>query len=198
MTSSKRMVLGILLLFCGVLSQAQIKLNSFDVELKIDQIFFPGQSNFHRDGDIRSMGMTSIYGGVNFQFNQYIALGFSCARSFWGSASIANMEAEEILLSQKGLNLRLSTGRAKKWRPYLVLSFAQYKIVQVRETFRLADKLFFPGANLGIMCRLSNKLYLNVMELGLVSTMDEIWFAHNMKEALDLKMGFTYYLGSRK
>ena len=198
MTFRKGILPGILLLLCGALSQAQIKLPPFDVELKIDQIFFPGQSNFHLEGEIRSMGMTSLYGGVNFQFNQYIALGFSYARSFWGSASIAGREAEEILLSQKGLNLRLSAGRAKKLRPYLILSFAQYKIVHVRENFQLADKLFFNGANLGIMCRLNNRLYLNVIELGLVSTLDEIWFVDNMKEALDLKMGFTYNIDRRK
>lgn len=200
MAFKKFFLIGGLLIFLVEENYAQLKIPTFDVELKIQQNLIPGDGRY--DGNLAFVETTNIYGGAHVQINQNVALGGFYSKSFRGVAGIRyndnNINQEGILL-QKGLDVRLSTGRAKNWRKYLVVNYSQVEIVQANEAFRLAGKSNAFGASLGIMRKLSNNLYLNVIELGVKVMSDEIfWFNTSNKIILDGKMGLTYNIGKRK
>lgn len=194
-------VISLLVIPCGK-SNAQLRLPIFDVEFNVHQNLIPGGGE--KDGDVEFVETTNIYGGGHIQLNQYVALGGFYSRSFRGKAKIhynnnSGFENEALLL-QKGLDARLSTGRAKKWRHYLAVSYFQIEMVEDLKSFRLADKTSGFGLNIGMMRRLSNNLYLNVIELGIKSMADDIFWFGGTKYTLivDAKMGLTCNIGKKK
>ncbi len=195
------LLIGGLLIFISRIGYAQLRIPTVDVELKINQNLIPGSGG--GDGQIEFVEMTSVYGGAHFQINQYVAIGGFYSRSFRGNGRVRvgdNGVDQEVLQLGKGFDVRLSTGRAKKWRKYLAVSYTQIEMVRVNETFRLAAKTNAFGGSLGIMRRLSNNLYLNVIELGLKVMSDDIFWFGTTKDIfiLDAKMGLTYNIGKRK
>ncbi len=198
-----RSFISVVMLSCffGGATYAQLKLPTFDVELKIQQNLTPGDGQ--NDGDIEFVETTNFYGGAHVQINQHIALGGFYSRSFRGEGRIHydqdNSIDKEVLQLQKGIDVRFSTSRAKKWRKYVSINYTQVEMVQVNEGYRLADKSNAVGFNLGIMCKLSNNLYLNVIELGVKLMSDYIfWFGSENNGIIDAKMGVTYNIGKRK
>ena len=184
-----------LLTLASIHGVAQLKLPTFDVELKISQNSIIGS------GDVQLfVETTNFYGGAHVQINQHVALGGFYSRSFRGVTDNGNSDQKaEALQLQKGLDVRLSNGRAKKWRKYLSINYSQVEIVQVNKGFRLAGKSNAFGASLGIMRKLSHNLYLNVIELGVNAMTDEIfWFNTSDKIIIHAKMGLTYNIGRRK
>lgn len=193
---------GMVIFICG-LSYAQLRIPIFDVELNIQQNEIPGEGR--EDGDIGFAESTNVYAGVHVQINQHIALGGFYSRSFRGEGKIQNTNGgnsvyREVLHLQKGMDVRLSSRRAKKWRKYLVVSYSQVELVQVGEAFRLADKSNAFGSRLGIMRKLSNNLYLNMIDLGSTVITDDIfWFGSTSHIVIfDAKMGLTYNIGKKK
>ena len=180
-----------LLTLASIHGVAQLKLPTFDIELKINQNLI-AENTF--------VETTNFYGGAHVQINQHVALGGFYSRSFRGVTVNGNSDQKaEALQLQKGLDVRLSNGRAKKWRKYLSVNYSQVEIVQVNKGFRLAGKSNAFGASLGIMRKLSHNLYLNVIELGVNAMTDEIfWFNTSDKIIIHAKMGLTYNIGRRK
>ena len=200
---SKRTTLIVLLLVCCVsLTCAQLKIPTFDVELKVQETLVPG--NGENDGEFEFVETTNFHLGAHVQINQYIAIGGYYGRSFRGNGkfSYGNESVQnEILQLQKGIDIRFSTSRAKNWRKYLVASYGQIEMVKVGESFREADKTNAFGVNLGIMRRLSNNLYLTVIELGVKVMSDTMfWFQTEDTKLImaDAKIGLTYNIGKRK
>lgn len=193
-----------LLLLCVRVNYGQLKIPTFDVELKVHQTLIPGHGD---NGAVEFAETTNIYAGAHIQVNQHVALGGFYSRSFRGTSKIHFPDnssiQRDVLFLQKGLDVRLSTGRAKNWRKYMSINYSQVELVQVGESFRLADKSMAFGLNLGFMRRLSNNLYLNVIDLGCtVITNDIFWFDTepdtNFYPIFEAKMGLTYNIGKRK
>jgi hypothetical protein len=195
-------LIAVLLLLNVGVNYAQLKIPMFDVDLKLNQSLVPG--NGSKDGEIEFVETTNFYGGVHVQVNQYLAVGGFYSRSFRGEGAFRNNESNikyDILQLQKGLDIRVSTSRAKKWRKYLVVNYCQIEMVQVSESFRSSSKTNAFGFNLGIMRKLSNNLYLNVIELGGKLMSDTMfWFGtqDNGLIIFDAKIGLTYNIGKRK
>ena len=191
-----------LLTLASINGVAQLKLPTFDVELKISQNSIIGSGDVN--GTLLFAETTNFYAGAHVQLNQHIALGGFYSRRFRGMAKLgygsSNMDQKaEVLQLQKGLDVRFSTGRAKKWRKYLSINYSQVELVQVNEAYRLAGKSNAFGASLGIMRKLGNRLYLNVIDLGVIVMADEIfWFNTSDKIIIDGKIGLTYNIGKRK
>ena len=201
MTFNRYTLTGI---FLGILvgtACGQIKMPTFDVELKLHQNLIPG--NGQNNGDLEFVETTSIYTGAHVQLGQHIAIGAFYSRSFRGIAQARfndDNQKYDALSLQKGLDLRLSTGRAKNWRQYLVIQYSTLEILRDNETYRLADKANTFGASLGITRRLSNRLYLNVIELGANFITNKIfWFGDSDADIyLNVKAGLGYNIGKRK
>jgi len=201
MTCNKYWIL-ILFLLCTHAGFAQFSLPTFDVELKAHQTLVPGSGD--NNGELEFVETTNLYSAVHVQINQYIAIGGYYSRSFRGNSAFrfneGNIEQKAIQL-QTGLDIRFSTSRAKNWRKYLALSYGQIEMVTVSETLRYGDKTKAFGGNLGIMRRLSNNLYLTVMELGVRVMSDDIfWFNSTDSQVVmvDAKIGLTYNIGKKK
>lgn len=202
MTCKKFFLAVGLFLFFSLESHSQLKIPMFDAEFKIQQTLVPGSGD--SDGEFELVETTNFYAGGHVQINQYIAIGGFYGRSFRDMGKFKydnNSIQNDVLQLQKGIDIRISTGRAKNWRKYLVVNYGQIEMVKVGETFRLADKTNAFGFNLGIMRRLSNNLYLNVIELGVKIMSDTIfWFGTEDSNLImvDAKVGLTYNIGKRK
>lgn len=186
----------------GLISvNAQFQLPQFDIELKGQQNLIPGDGQ--NDGELQVLETTNIYGGAHVQLGQHIALGAFYSKSFRGMGKFSvgqdgNID-HNVLLLQKGMDVRLSTGRARNWRPYMTLNYSQIEIVEENVGYRLASKTNAFGGSLGIMRKLGNKLYLTIIELGVKVLSDEIfWFNSSDKILIDAKMGLLYNIGKKK
>ncbi|HEU5290839.1 MAG TPA: hypothetical protein VFU05_09370 [Cyclobacteriaceae bacterium] len=202
MTSKRTLLLTTFLLAGLGGATAQLKLPTFDVEVKVQQTLVPGSGE--SGGEFEFVETTNFYAGGHVQINQYIAIGGYYGRSFRGMGKFSfddNSVQNEILQLQKGIDIRISTSRAKNWRKYLVVNYGQIEMVKVGESFRSSDKTSAFGFNLGIMRRLSNNLSLNVIELG-VKIMSDTMFWLNTEDTklimADAKIGLTYNIGKKK
>ena len=188
----------------GVTS-AQFKLPTFDIELKANQTLIPGEGR--SNGELMYLETTNFYGAVHLQLGQRIGIGVFYSKSFRGKEAVSYGDGEadqqwDALTAMQGVDLRFSAGRARKWRPYLSLVAGQLEVVEANESYRLGAKSAVYGFNLGLMRRLGNKLYLNVIEIGAKYINDKMfWFddqgpgGYPMIEA---KMGLTYNIGRKK
>ena len=168
---------------------AQFRLPQVDVDIKGMLSFFDAQTN-----NVDNTFSLSVQGGAHIQINQYIAVGGYYGRSFMGKVKYneggsSSTDYDTKLLIYGG-DLRLSTGRSAKWRPYLVLSYGKLEFVE-KQSINLAMSATTMGANAGIMLRLGNNLYWNVVEVGGKILSDKIYWLDSdfMPEA---KTGFTY------
>jgi Outer membrane protein beta-barrel domain len=193
-------VVLLLLLMSGISVNAQFQLPQFDVEIKGQQNLIPGDGQ--NDGDLQVAETTNIYGAAHVQLGQHIAVGGFFSKSLRGTGKFSLGQGDvthDILFLQKGIDLRLSTGRARNWRPYLSLNYSKIEIVEDNGGYRIASKTNAFGGSLGIMRKLGSKLYLTVIELGAKSMSDEIfWFSTSDKLIIDLKMGLLYNIGKKK
>ena len=85
-------------------------------------------------------------------------------------------------------------------RYYLSVNYGQVELVQDNEIYRTAGKSNAFGGSIGMMRRLSNNLYLNIIELGVKVMSDEIFWFNTTKDKfiVDAKTGLTYNIGKRK
>lgn len=203
MTFKPIILIAFLLVSCESLINAQLKIPTFDVELKVHQALIPGDGE--GDGSLEFVETTNFFGGAHVQINQYVAIGGFYSRSFRGAAAFTSNGGDDYSQTQafqlqKGLDVRFSTSRAKKWRHYLSVNYSQIELVQDNEVYRTAGKSNAFGGSIGTMRRLSNNLYLNLIELGVKVMSDEIfWFnASQAKFIAEAKMGLTYNIGKRK
>ncbi|GEM_PF-1241987 len=203
MIFKQTLLIGLILLAGVSRANAQLKLPKFDAELKIQQTLVRGSGD--TEGEFQFVETTNFFGGAHVQINQHIAIGAYYGRSFRGEGAFRlfdnNKIRYEILQLQKGFDIRISTSRAKNWRKYLVINYGQIEMVKVGESFRSGDKTNAFGFNLGIMRRLSNNLYLNVLELGVKIMSDTMfWLETNDTKLImaDAKMGLTYNIGKKK
>jgi|SRR5688572_12667823 hypothetical protein len=201
---SKRYLIFALLLcvLCCNTVYAQFSLPTFDIDLKVNQTLVPGSGD--NNGELEFVETTNVHGAAHVQINQYIAIGGYYSRSFRGNSAFryneGNIEQEAVQL-QTGIDIRFSTSRAKNWRKYLVVNYGKIEMITVTETLRYADKTNAFGGSLGIMRRLSNNLYLTVIELGVKVMSDDIfWFNSTDSQVImaDAKIGLTYNIGKRK
>ena len=201
-----RIALALMFSFSVVgVTSAQFRMPSFDVELKVHQQLIPGDGR--NDGELKFLETTSYYGAVHLQLGQRIGVGVFYGKSFRGTEGIAYADGRsdqqwEALTAVQGIDLRLSAGRARKWRPYLSLVVGRLEVVEINDSYRMAGKSALYGLNLGIMRRLGNKLYLNVIEIGAKYINDKMfWFDNEGPGSypmIDAKMGLTYNIGRKK
>jgi hypothetical protein len=184
---------------------AQFRLPSFDIEVKANQIVIPGEGR--RDGELKVLESTNMHCGVHVHFGQRLALGVYYSKSFRGTSKISYGDGtadiqRDALTAIRGIDLRLSGNRARSWRPHISANFSIIEIVQDNESHRVAGKSPVYGINFGLMKKLSNRLYLNVIELGVKYINDKMfWFDNNGATSYPLgeaKMGLTYNIGKRK
>lgn len=186
--------------FVGITANSQIRIPPFDFELKLHQSFFPGSGE---DEGLEVFAATNLQGGLHWQISQHLAVGGFYSRSlaatakYWGAGG--SKQTKNGFQLVKGIDVRLSSGRAKKWRTFIALNYSQIEVIEDAENYRFAAKTGSLGASLGIMLKLGNKLYLNLIELnGQVVSDPPFWFNTDTDILVGAKMGLLYNLDFRK
>ena len=171
--------------------KAQFRLPQIDVEAKGMFSFIDAKQD-----NINNTFSISGQGAAHIQINQHIAIGAFYARSFTGDISYSdnnggNKVKNPTKLLFVGGDLRFSAGRSVKWRPYLSLNYSKVEFVETQGATNLATTTNAMGANIGVMLRLGNNLYWNVLEVGAKLLKDKIYWL-DADLMIEAKMGFTY------
>lgn len=202
---SRNIFLFLLLGIAGLqVAHAQFRLPPFDVELKASQVIIPSNANPNTSAiTINNFETTNIYAAAHLQFGQHIGLGWLYSRSFRGLVSYSSNSGlspapEKALMLMSGPDLRISTGRGKKSRFFLSLNYVNVELVDDKGGYRQASKLNAVGASIGWMRRLSNTVYLNIIEVGAKGWMGEKSYWLDQDVMLEAKSGVTINFSRRK
>lgn len=184
-------------------AQAQFKLPSFDIGLKAGYLFiedYRGQNNGQSEPRYESL---SLQGELNVHLSQHIAVGYFYQRNalfsnYWDKegSSETDLEARHLIT---GLSLRVSTGRAPKFRPYMTLKYFKLQGVVDHSTFKLATNATGASAGIGLMLRLGHNLYVTVIEGQMCNIMKsgEVLFKENTLFP-QIHTGINYNFSKRK
>lgn len=184
---------------------AQLRLPAFDISFKTGYVFIPDEyqvyqstGNLHYNYQYQSVW---AQGELNLHVGQRIAVG-----GFYNKSVIGNyinhegdqpgQDAEHLMY---GVSLRLSSGRSVRVRPYLQMKVFKFQAVVHGSGFDIATKCNGAMANIGLMIRLSNKLYLNIpdLQVGSVFERGDLLF-RDMPVMVQAGVGITYNFTKRK
>lgn len=181
---------------------AQFQLPRIDVEAKVTQNVLPGDNS--SGYTLKALETTNLLLGAHWQISQHIAIGWIYSNSYRGSGYNVNYLKfnfgkgdSKALVSMSGPDIRISTGRAKKWRQYLSVNYCNVEVVEDKGSFRYSQKTNAIGGSIGVARRLGNHLYWNVFEVGVKKFSEKIFWS-NMGFTFEVKMGFTYNIGKKK
>jgi len=184
---------------------AQITLPRIDVEMKLSQNVIPGNIHDVNNYPLKAIETTNLDLGAHWQITQHIAVGWVYSNSMRGNGyntedfkfnfGTGDTKAQTLF---SGLDLRFSTGRSKKWRQYISLTYGKAEVVEDKGSYRLANKTNAIGGNIGVMLRMGNHLYWNVLEAGMKQFSNKLFWADDGNFMISIKMGITYNIGKKK
>jgi hypothetical protein len=200
-----KVVFFVVIIFAIGQANAQFVLPRLDIEAKVSQIVIPGNNQDNNLYTLKAIETTNLQLGVHWQITQHVAVGWIYSNSMRGGGyNSTNFKFNfgkgdsKAFTSLNSFDLRLSAGRATKWRPYLSINYGRAEIVEDKGSFRLADKTTALGGSIGTMRRLGNHLYWNVIEIGAKTFSDKLFWADTGNVMLEVKTGFTYNIGKKK
>jgi hypothetical protein len=197
----------VVLVFASGVCLAQFQIPRIDVEIKASQVLLPASDNQNSQSSLNVIATTNLLFGAHVQINQYLAAGWFYSSSFRGSGynstnfkgNIFKDGDSKAITSMNGPEIRVSTGRAAKWRPYLNVNYCNLQVVEDKDAFRFSTKVTAIGGSIGIMRRYGNHLYWNVFEAGVKKLSERLFWADNGTDIMiEMKTGFTYNIGKRK
>jgi len=192
MSSSKNIIICLFFIMAAASPvAAQFRLPQIDVDLKGAFSLYDAGNNENVD----HINQTSVQGSVHVAISQHIALGAFYMKGLNGSITHKNGASANTQNNLKtlmsGFDLRLSAGRSVKWRPYLLLSYSKIEFVESYTGYNLAHSTWAPGVNLGVMLRLGNSFYWNVIEVGGKFLGEKVYWLDTDFTA-EVKTGVTY------
>lgn len=196
--------LTLLMAVLTTISQAQFSFPKFDVELNGGFAKISADQTVDNNYSINDVLAMNLQAAAHWQINQNIGLGWTYSKSLSGSISYGSIDngttvsTQNIYLLMYGPTVRISSGRIKNWRPYLNLSLLAVEYVEDKEGYRQAHKTNAGGVGVGIMRRLGNKLYWNVLELSGNVLSEKIFWLTESNLIVEAKTGFTYNFGKLK
>jgi hypothetical protein len=181
-------------------AQAQFTIPTFDVELKAGacELVPKEQGAFSEYRGILASA------GINFHLGQRIALGgfYSRSMSTKANGSYDNAFGDNVTYPAAhqtyGISVRLSTGRKPRFRPYVQASIARHEMYVDFDSYRIANSTLAIGGALGLMTRLSSKLYLILPELTLRKRMEGFYYETSRELLFEYKAGICYNFSKRK
>lgn len=182
----------------SVWANCQLQIPRIDIEVKGAQTFLlPDNSQ-----EVDNASLQGYSTALHFQFNQYLAAGLTYSRSLAGQVHYSHQGATfrddgDARYLRMGLDVRVSAGRSRKWRPYLSMNYGKIELVEEREGYRISGKSTGFGATAGVMRRLSNKVYLTLAEGG-ITLLSEKLFWIDSKVCVEFKTGVLVNFGRKK
>jgi hypothetical protein len=202
----KKTAITIGLLLCFISATAQFRLPSFDIAVKAG--FLSMSDDRHTsNGNHYNFTYESItwQAEANLHLGQRLAIGWFYNKKLYGNyhgdsdndgTAASDRDASHLMY---GINLRLSGGRAPKFRPYVQVKYYWLETVVQYPGYRVAADMNGVAAGVGVMLRVSNKLYINLIEgeLSMITKNEKVLFADSNLFA-QLRAGLTYNFSKRK
>ncbi len=181
----------LLIIICLPLAAfAQLPIPTFDVALKTGYT-----------GDITNYDGFNYRLELNVHINQFLAIGGFYTKSVWGQNFNGDVVDEEFDVEQLliGARIQVSTGRVSKFRPYGFLTLTKFETVEeVSPLLNFADDWTGITFGAGLMIRLSNKLYLNVIEFEYIPAGGEFFFIDRDDDFISVRIGANYTFGKKR
>lgn len=151
-----------------------------------------------------------LYGEINWHITQHFALG---AFGSTGVYSQSNYKVESLSgdasyggsHSLYGLKLRLSTGRAPKFRPFTEINYGRLDMYMEKDIYRLASSTTFFGWSMGLMIRAGSKLYIVLPQINLRFRSKGFFFENpndyllsDYSPFVEYCAGLSYNIGKKK
>jgi hypothetical protein len=206
--SSNSLIVLVLLVGATFPTKAQVHLPSLEGQIKSGVAFIPEMQdqNYNR----YSYVAPEVNGEINWNASQYIAIGaffskaFSANVKYEGSfgGETASYESSHLMY---GLQARLSSGRQATFRPFIGFSYGILEMYTEKEAYRISAKANVFGLSLGLMVRVSSKLYLVIPQFSLRGRSDSYYFEEPSDFALgkyapfiEVNGGLSYNIGKKK
>lgn len=180
----------LIILLLPLTSLAQFPIPTFDVAIK------PGYT-----GDIVDYDAFNYRLELNVHINQFLAVGGFYTKSVWGQNFVGDVidthfDVDQLLI---GAKVQVSTGRVSKFRPYGFLTITKFETVEeVSPSLNFADDWTGITFGAGLMIRLSNKLYLNVIEFEYIPAGGEFFFIDRDDDFISVRIGANYTFGKKR
>ncbi len=171
------------------LCHAQFSIPSMDVKLA-------GGASLVQMPDFDFEGVV-LGGELNIHINENIAIG----PFFSKGVSMQYLTDQEEYQSDQwiyGIQVRLSTDRSHKIRPYLNLNYYKSEFVIDYEDFRTAGETTGYGAGLGLLIRLTNRIYLNAIDLSIKKPAKELFLLPDANFIIQAHAGVSYNFGRKR
>jgi len=151
--------------------------------------------------DLGSTLIIDLRPEINVHINQFLSAGGFYSRSLFGEyEENDNLSIlPELKQLRYGARIRVSTGRISKFRPYAFVTLTKWEIVE-----KITDNLNFSGDWTGLtfgggfMVRLSDRLYLNVIEVEYTPAKNEFFFILEDLNFISLRLGANYTIGKKR
>lgn len=147
----------------------QLRLPAFDVSLKGNYLSLNDEYQYATGSRGFMYESLGLQGEIHLQLSQRLAVGWVYGKSMfisnyhdtWGSNGDYDRSAEHLFY---GANLRLSGGRSSKLRPYVQAKYFWLEVTVTHPDYRAAADMKGFAGGVGLMLRLNNKLYINLIE----------------------------------
>jgi hypothetical protein len=168
--SLKRIFLSLTFSTLCVLSMAQISVPSMDFQLKAGvAALLESQDSYENQYTYIA---PSLYAEINWNITQHISIGA------FGSAGVYSTSNYKVKYSTGdasyggthslyGLKLRLSTGRAPRFRPFGEINYGKMEMVMEKDIYRVASSTTFFGWSMGLMIRAGSRFYIILPQVNL-------------------------------
>lgn len=187
---------------------AQISIPPIDFQLKGGVGVLAGAKDSY--GNPFSYTAPILYGEINWNITQHIALGAFGSR---GVYSQSNYKVESMggdasyggSHSLYGLKLRLSTGRAPKFRLFTEINYGKMDMYMEKDTYRVASSTTFFGWSAGLMIRAGSRLYIVLPQINLRFRSEGFFFEEpndylfsDYSPLAEVCAGLSYNIGKKK
>ena len=189
MISSKKLLIILCYSLVSTISNAQFSVPSMDVKLTggYSLVQMP-------DNDLEGI---AFVGELNVHINENIAVGPFISKDldmhFFS-------EDQEWVADQwiYGIQVRLSTDRSHKIRPYLNFNYYKSEFVVDYEQFRTAGETSGYGAGIGLLIRLTNRIYLNAIDLNIKKPSEDLFLLPGADFIIQANAGVSYNFGRKR
>ena len=151
-----------------------------------------------------------LYGELNWNITQHIAIGAFASAGVYSTSNFkveyfsgeASYGSSHFLY---GLKLRLSTGRAPKFRPFTELSFGKLEMDMEKDVYRISSSTSYFGWSLGLMIRAGSRWYIILPQINLRFRSNGFFFETpgdhmfgSYEPFAEVCAGLSYNIGKKK
>ena len=160
--------------------------------------------------NLYSYSAPMLSGEINWNITQHISLGAFASSGVYSTSNykVKYSHGEASYggtHSLYGIKLRLSTGRAPRFRPFAEINYGKMQMVMEKDIYRLANSTTFFGLSMGLMIRAGSRLYIVVPQINLRFRSNGFFFEapndylfSDYSPFVEYCAGLSYNIGKKK